>query len=211
MSAPLSARMALRFGTGRVVAAGLASMSAGFWWASTLDASTPYWGPVVGQVLLLGAGLTMTSAPATEAILGALPRSKAGVGSAVNDTTRELGGTLGVAVVGSVVASLYGPGLVDGLAGLPVPPEALVTARSSVQGAVEVAARAPEIARPVIPDAARTAFLDGLAAGVTVAAVLTALASLAAARFLPSQAAPHGGPDVLSEPGRPPRRAGVAR
>lgn len=107
----------------------------------------------------------MTSAPATKAILGALPRSKAGVGSAVNDTTRELGGTLGVAVVGSVFASVYGPGLVDGLAGLPVPPEALVTARGSVQGAVEVAARAPEIAPPVILDAARTAFLDGLAAG----------------------------------------------
>ena len=112
VAAPIAARLALRFGTKRVVTAGLASMSIGFFWASTLGADTPYWTVVVPQMVLIAAGLTLTTAPATEAILGSLPKEKAGVGSAVNDTTRELGGTLGVAVVGSVFSSLYGPELV---------------------------------------------------------------------------------------------------
>ena len=96
--APLGARVALRFGTKVAVAGGLAAMSVGLWWAATLDASSAYWGPVAASMILIGGGLTLTTAPATAAILGALPPEKAGVGSAVNDTTRELGGTLGVAI-----------------------------------------------------------------------------------------------------------------
>lgn len=196
VAAPLSARLALRLGTKAVVAAGLLSMSIGFAWASTLTADTPYWGPVVGQMLLLGAGLTMTTAPATEAILGSLPKEKAGVGSAVNDTTRELGGTLGVAVVGSVFSSVYGPELVQKLAGLPIPAPALEIARSSVQGAVAVAERAPEAGRPLILDAARASFLDGMTAGIRVAAVMTLVGAVAALIWLPARAVSPDHPDV---------------
>ena len=102
--APLGARVALRFGTKVAVVGGLAAMSVGLWWAATLDASTAYWGPVAASMILIGGGLTLTTAPATAAILGALPPEKAGVGSAVNDTTRELGGTLGVAIVGLLLS-----------------------------------------------------------------------------------------------------------
>ena len=81
-------------GTKRIVVVGLSLMAIGFLWVSTDTASTPYWA-IAGQMMVLGAGLGFTSAPATESIMGSLPKDKAGVGSAVNDTTRELGGTLG--------------------------------------------------------------------------------------------------------------------
>ncbi|MHB1137907.1 MAG: DHA2 family efflux MFS transporter permease subunit [Microthrixaceae bacterium] len=187
IAAPIAARLALRFGTKRVVTAALVSMTVGFLWASTFDADTPYWGPVVGSMVLMALGLTMTTAPATDAILGSLPKEKAGVGSAVNDTTRELGGTLGVAVVGSVFSSIYGPKLIDALSGLPIPPDALDAAAGSVQAAAMVAEQAPPEGRTVILDAARTAFLDGMSSGVRVAAVATALGAVAALLFLPAR------------------------
>ena len=94
--------------------------AAGLAWASTADAATPY-SQIAMQMVLLGGGLGLTTAPATEAIMGSLSADKAGVGSAVNDTTRELGGTLGVAIVGSVFASVYSgtSRLGAALAGLP--------------------------------------------------------------------------------------------
>ncbi len=186
--APFAARLALRFGTKVVVAGGLLSMSAGFWVASTFTATTAYWGPVIVGIVLIAAGLTATTAPATESILGSLPKEKAGVGSAMNDTTRELGGTLGVAVVGSVFSSVYGPRLVELLRGLPIPPDALDAARGSVQAAAVVAERAPEGARPVILDAAVSSFVDGLQTGSRVVAIATLLGAVVAAVFLPSRA-----------------------
>ena len=85
--------------------------------ASAVDGvATSYW-VVVGPMLFLGGGLGLVQAPATEAIMGSLPPEKAGVGSAVNDTTRELGGTLGVAIVGSVFSSIYAGRIGDALAG----------------------------------------------------------------------------------------------
>src|SRR5204863_166667 len=67
----------------------------------------PTYGIIAAQMVVYGLGLGLTSAPATESIMGAIPRAKAGVGSAVNDSTRLIGGTLGVAVIGSVYASVY--------------------------------------------------------------------------------------------------------
>ena len=189
VTAPIAARLALRFGSTKVVATGLASMAFGFAWASTLDVDTPYWGPIVLQMMFTAAGMTMTTAPSTEAILGSLPRHKAGVGSAVNDTTRELGGTLGVAVVGSVFSSLYGPKLLELLAGLPIPAAALDAAEGSVQAAVAVADMAPPAGRDIILDATRTAFLDGFAGGVRIAAAAAAIGSIAAMIFLPARGA----------------------
>src|SRR5260370_38854364 len=98
--------MVERSGSLAVVAGGLAVFAAGLGWASTVDAATPY-SEIALQMLLLGGGLGLTTAPATEAIMGSLSADKAGVGSAVNDTTRELGGTPARAVVCNVFASLY--------------------------------------------------------------------------------------------------------
>ncbi len=198
-AAPIAARLALRVGTKLVVTAGLTLMTAGFVWLSFLEADTPYWGPVVIQAAMIGAGLTLTLAPATEAILGSLPREKAGVGSAVNDTTRELGGTIGVAVIGSVFASLYGPEIVRRLGGLPIPARAVAAAEESVVAAAEVARQAPPGGRAVVLQAAIDAFMRGFSAGVLVAAGVTAVAAVAALAFLPARAVSPDHPDVPAD------------
>ncbi|MFM7064281.1 MAG: DHA2 family efflux MFS transporter permease subunit [Actinomycetes bacterium] len=198
--APVAARLAIRFGTKIVVTGGLLSMSAGFWIASTYTASTAYWGPVVLGMVFIAAGLTATTAPTTDAILGSLPKEKAGVGSAMNDTTRELGGTLGVAVVGSVFSSIYGPKLVELLGSLPIPAPALAAARESVQAAAVVAERAPAAARDTIIDATVTAFIDGLRAGTRVVAVATLLGALVAALFLPARVEVPDDPPLTTAP-----------
>ena len=133
----LGTRLAVRFGTKLLVAVGLLATAGFFVWVSTVTVSTGY-GTIAAQMVLYGTGMGFTSAPATEAIMGAVPAAKAGVGSAVNDATRLLGGTLGVAVIGSVFASLYASRLT---AALPAHlPTALVdTAHSSAGAALAVA------------------------------------------------------------------------
>ena len=189
-AAPLAPRLVNRVGTSRVVAGGLASMSIGFVIAATMTETSSYWGHVVPSMVLIAAGLGMTTAPATEAIMGSLPKEKAGVGSAVNDTTRELGGTLGVAVVGSVFSSVYGPRLAENLDGVPVPGFALEAAQESMAAASIVADQAPPAAQPVIVDAASSAFIDGLAFGSLVAGGTAAVGAIAALLFLPARARP---------------------
>src|SRR5690606_40050210 len=76
---------------------------------------------VLLALMVLAAGLAMVMPPTTEAIMGALPREKAGVGSAVNDTARQIGGALGVAVLGSVMSSTYRPRVREAIAGYPLP------------------------------------------------------------------------------------------
>src|SRR3954453_23498375 len=85
-----------------------------FLWISTSAVDTSYVRVIVPQMVLIGLGIGLVSTPATESILLVLPPARAGVGSAVNDATRELGGRLGVAVVGSVFASVFGSHLASG-------------------------------------------------------------------------------------------------
>ena len=113
ISSILGTKLAVRFGTKLVVAAGLFSMAAFYLWVADVVEPRTGYGTIAAQMVVLGTGMGLTSAPATEAIMGVVPKAKAGVGSAVNDATRLLGGTLGVAVIGSVYASLYASRLTE--------------------------------------------------------------------------------------------------
>ncbi len=183
----LGPRLVERIGTTAVVAGGLAVFAAGLAWASTVDAATPY-GQIAMQMLLLGGGLGLTFAPATEAIMGSLSADKAGVGSAVNDTTREFGGTLGVAIVGSVFASVYSSrvGSASALAGLPV------DVRSAMQRSMAVAHRvieqSPAGRVAGIRDAVNHAFLDGLQVGSLICAGIALTAAIVVVVLLPARA-----------------------
>jgi EmrB/QacA subfamily drug resistance transporter len=180
----IGTRLAVRAGTKLVVAAGLALMSVFYFWVTTAAASTSY-ATIAAQMVVLGTGMGLTSAPATEAIMGVVPRAKAGVGSAVNDATRLLGATLGVAVIGSVYASLYA----NRLAGS-VPAAIARSAHGSVGATLSAAGTLAHTGHPrlamAIHDAASSAFFHGfhaanfVAAGVTAAGVLMALALLPA-------------------------------
>jgi hypothetical protein len=177
------------------VAAGLALMSSGFVVAAVTGATTPYV-VVAMAAVIMGAGLGLTSSPATESIKGSLPPEKAGVGSAVNDTTREVGGTLGVAVLGSLLASLYGTRVAHGLAALPLPAQAKTTAGESVGAAFAVAQRVTVEAGPqagaVVRRVASAAFMDGFHLGSWVAAGVAMAGALAALAFLPARAVSSG-------------------
>jgi hypothetical protein len=136
-------KLAVRIGNKVVVATGLASITVAFLWISTASVATSYV-ELAAQMIVLGLGMGLTTAPATEAIMGVVPKEKAGIGSAMNDATRELGGTLGVAVIGSVFASLYASRL-SLPAGLPA--EATQAAPESVGGAFIAAQRVADAGR----------------------------------------------------------------
>ena len=195
---PVAIAAMKRAGTKLVVTAGLALMSAGLVVASGTAVDSSYWGRVITSMVLMAAGLALTASPATEAIMGALPRDTAGAGSAVNDTTREIGGTLGVAIVGSVMSSAYGGRVASALARLGAPAATRSAARQSIVAGLDVAGHFPPGLRAAAAAAARQSFMHGLWAGSLVAAAATAVGALATLAFLPARA------------GRPARDAGAA-
>nr|WP_233224946.1 MFS transporter [Nocardia sp. MDA0666] len=105
--APLATLAAQRIGTTATVVCGLLLLAAGMFFAGRVTVETPYLGTVLVSMVLMGVGFGVVQGPATESIMGAVPIEEAGAGSAVNDTTREVGGTLGVAVLGSIMTSVY--------------------------------------------------------------------------------------------------------
>jgi EmrB/QacA subfamily drug resistance transporter len=196
---PLAITLMKRLGTKVVVTAGLVLMSAGLVVAAGSAVDSAYWGRIITAMVLMAAGLALTTSPATEAIMGALPRGKAGAGSAVNDTTREVGGTLGVAVVGSVMSSVYGSHVLHALTRTGVPAALTSAAQQSVVAGLGVAAHLPPAVRQAAAAATRQAFIDGLRSGSLVAAGATAVAALATLVFLPARVRPAGPAGQLGE------------
>src|SRR5262245_37842201 len=150
--------LAVRFSTKLVVTAGLLSLASGLAVASTAGTDTGYV-TIAGQMVLIGSGIGLTSAPATESIMGAVPKAKAGVGSAVNDATRILGSTVGVAVIGSIYASLYADRLTSALPGA-LPASAADTAHRSVGGALGVTEQLQVTGHPVLRSEEHTSELQ---------------------------------------------------
>jgi EmrB/QacA subfamily drug resistance transporter len=188
-AAVLGTRLAVRIGNKAVVATGLLSFGIALFWISSTNATTPYLA-LAGTMVLAGGGLGMITAPATESIMGAVPKEKAGVGSAVNDATRLFGATLGVAVIGSIAASLYSTRL---SATLPsgLPGAAAAAARGSVGGAL-VAAQT--LATSGLASAGHAlalsgvgAFLHSFTGALRVAGTVALAGSVFAAAFLPAR------------------------
>jgi hypothetical protein len=152
-------------------------------------------------MVLLGSGLGLTTAPATEAIMGSLSPDKAGVGSAVNDTTRELGGTLGVAIVGSVFASVYSGGIASASALTALPAGLRSAIEGSMAAAYKVIGQLPPPADRVasVRAAIDHAFLDGLRVGSLVCAGIALGAAIVVAVLLPARERP-GKPTSAPEP-----------
>jgi EmrB/QacA subfamily drug resistance transporter len=191
--APLSPRWVARWGNKFVVATGLTLSALSMACITLLTQSTPVW-IVIAVTVIQGVAMANIMAPATDSIMGALPRSKAGVGSAVNDTTRQTGGAFGVAVLGSLLASRYA-GKIAAILGSASP---LLRHVGNNVAAAHVYARThlthdPALQHRVI-DASNRAFMSGYhfaAIGGTVVLLLTAAAVL---RFLPSR--PTDEPDL---------------
>ena len=150
--APFTAPLAARFGSRRIMAVGFAVLALTFWPLALVDTDTSYW-YLLGPLLLAGAGLSLAMTPATNDIMAATPYDKAGVGSAVNDTARELGAALGIATLGALFTSIY-RGTVDVNS---LPPEVAEPAAESMGAAIEA-----------VHDLALTSPLDEAAAAATL-------------------------------------------
>jgi EmrB/QacA subfamily drug resistance transporter len=184
--APMSARFVERLGTKPIVLIGLSLVITGLLLLSTIASDSPY--PVViAYFMVMAAGMGMTMAPATEAVMGSLPRAKAGIGSAINDTTRQVGGALGVAVIGTIVTSVYGARIVDLASVFGLTPAQSAQAESSLGAAQGLAASLGDQAG-AFAAAAGDGFVDALSIGLRVGAVAVGAAFVVAWRFLPSHA-----------------------
>lgn len=192
VGAPLATLIAQRIGTTAVIVFGLIVMSIGMFIAGQVEVETPYLGPVVVSMILMGLGLAIVQGPATESIMSSVTLDEAGAGSAVNDTTREVGGTLGVAVLGSIVASIYTTKVsprIDAIPDAIMEPYQKAFARETVVSVIEIV-KAPT--NPIFATqkaelvyAMKAASLEGfqLASFVTVGAAMAC--AIAVALFLP--------------------------
>jgi hypothetical protein len=166
----------------------MAIVAVGLVLTSGLDPADGY-GPVAFAMVVLAMGMALVMAPATEAIMGSLPPAKAGVGSAVNDTTRELGGALGVAVLGSLLSSAYATNVAAGLEGTPAPDEVKVAAGESLGVAISVANQIGGEAGQRLTAVAQAGFLDAMGTALLVAAAVAGVGSILTYVFLPSRSA----------------------
>lgn len=198
VTAPFAARLALKFGTKRIVALGLVNMAIGLSIMSRQDAHAPYFGWVIVSMVIMANGLSFVTSPSTEAIMGSISREKAGVGSAMNDTSREVGGTLGVAVSGSIFVSLYGPSIARSFSNIPhlvenLPAGLFNKAQESVYAAYAIAdsPKVPDAVRPALHAAVNNSFLTGFHRSSLVMACMALAGAVMAWKFLPARAKEH--------------------
>jgi DHA2 family multidrug resistance protein-like MFS transporter len=184
LGGPLSAKLAERLGTRNVVAGGLTIVAAALLLMSGADAATGY-GLIGGSLVLLGLGMGTTMAPATESIMSSLPLAHAGVGSAMNDTVRMVGGTLGVAVLGSLLSSSYGADMDGAVHALPA--RAGAAAEGSIGGASAVAERVGGDAGAALSRLAETAYSSAMGTTLRVAAGVALAGGLVALLVLPGR------------------------
>ena len=183
---PLSPVLAKRLGTRVVIPAGIALMGGGLLDLSTASVHTAY-PPLAVAVAIMGAGMGLVMAPASTTIMTTVPAHQAGAGSAINDTIREVGGALGVAIVGSLSAAVYRSRLGSVLAAAHAPGHVVHVATSSVAAADAVGQQAGGQQGAELVAAAHAAFTHSMSMGMRVAA---AVAIAAADRRVLRPAAP---------------------
>jgi Na+/melibiose symporter-like transporter len=184
--APQAPKFVARFGTRTTVAGGLAVVAAGIGILAMLPGDPSYAQVAIGLSITAG-GMALAMSPTTDLLMSSVPRTKAGMGAAMNDTTRELGGSLGVAVLGSVLASQYAANVSSATGTLPA--AAAATAKASLAGALHVAAALPVNQTTQLATAARSAWMSGLSTSMIVGALIIAAAAVIARVGLPGNPA----------------------
>jgi EmrB/QacA subfamily drug resistance transporter len=186
-----SSAMVQRFGARAVTAVGLGLMTIAFAYYTTAGVDSPLW--LLEFVMFLqGAGIGNVMPPSTAAIMASVPRAKAGEGSAIGNTSRQLGGALGVAILGSILSSAYRSSITPHLRKLPGfahDPSALHEVSSSITATLSYAAHAgPHGA--VLTATATSAFIDAMHSAAAGSVLVGAIATIVALRWLPSRLAP---------------------
>jgi EmrB/QacA subfamily drug resistance transporter len=173
-----------RLGTTRVVVAGLVGLAGLLASSLVWSADMPYW-PLGLWFFATAVTMGWILGPATASVMGSIPESKAGVGSAMNDVTRQVGGALGTAVIGSLISSLYASRVADSVASLP--DAAQTAAKDSIGKANAVATQLPSGAGDSLTHSAADAFTSAMGIGFGVAAACALVAAVAAMKWLPAR------------------------
>ena len=194
---PVSTVLAGRLGSRVVIPAGMALMGAGLLDLSTAGVHTSY-PPLAIAVAIMGAGMGLVMAPASTTIMTTVPAHQAGAGSAVNDTIREVGGALGIAIVGSLAENVYRTKLGTALATAHLPQPVSHLATSSVAAADAVGRHVGGTSGAQLTAAAHTAFTTAMATGMRVSAVVALAAAIGVALALPARRRPE--PVALPQP-----------
>jgi len=184
--APLSVVIAHRFGTKVVVVSGMALIALGLGLLSRTTVAGTY-RDCIAAFLVLGVGVALALAPSTESVMGSLPKEEAGVGSATNDTAMQLGGALGVGVLGTALILRY-QHLVSPVvahAGVPASVQGLI--KSSLGAALAVSQHAPAPLGSELALLARRSFVSGMDLAMMIAAAVVAVAAVLVLVLLPNQ------------------------
>jgi EmrB/QacA subfamily drug resistance transporter len=187
--APFSAVAARRFGTKFVVASGMALIALGLGLLSTTTLAGTY-ADCIGPFVILGIGVALALAPSTESVMGSLPIDEAGVGSATNDTAMQVGGALGVGVLGTALTLRYQHLLAPVVARAGVPASVGKLIQSSLGAALAVAHHAPKKQGAALASVARSAFVSGMDLALIIATVVVGLAAVLVLVFLPNHGSP---------------------
>ncbi len=182
-----SHRLVGKLGTHRAVAMGLLIVAGAFATIALWQPDTGYW-VVGGTFFVLAFGMGNVMAPSTDSVMGAVPEANAGVASAMNDVTRQVAGAFGVAVIGSVINTVYGGRMTEAVAGLPA--AAAKAASDSVGAASQIASRLPAEVGSGLADAAKTAFTEALGIAVLVGAGVAIIGSVLVAKYMPARHLP---------------------
>ena len=188
--APLSSVVVRFTGTKLTVAAGLLMIAAGFWQISHATVTWTYGSSLPGMIMIgIGAALVIPSA--TASVMGSLPRGDTGVGSATNGVSIQVGGALGVAVIGSLLSTRYQARMTTALAPHHLPQAIENVILGSIGGAQSVAARVGGVTGDLLSHLARSAFISGMDLGLITGAAVAATAGLLALAALPSRLPSH--------------------
>lgn len=190
VATPVGALASLKVGARYVVVAGLLIVGGALAWGGVIAPHAVYFGPVIEVMILLALGFSLVNAPSTASLMSTLRPDQVGAGSAVNETTRELAGTMGVAVVGSVFSSLFAPGVRAALAryvGRGLTGAQLQVASSSTHAAQVTVSHFPVALRPALDARVTNAFMQGLHRGCFVAGGAAVVAAVFVLWYLPSR------------------------
>jgi len=188
LTAPFSAVLARKIGTKSVVVPGLVLIAAGLGFLSQTTIGDGYrW--CLSFFLLIGCGVGLALAPSTDSVMGSVPKDEAGVGSATSDTSMQVGGALGVAVLGTALNLRYQHLMTALISHHTVPPAIRDVILGSLGGALQVAARIPGPTGTVLAAAARQSFVSGMDLGLLIGAIVVAAAAALVLLALPQR--PH--------------------
>ncbi len=190
VSALLSPALTRVIGTKLTVAAALAAIAGALWQISAASSATASYGDILPGLLVIGLGAGLLLPTATNSVVGSVPQGDSGIGSASNAVALQVGGALGVAVVGSVLSTRYQNHMTAALTGRHLPIAVTHTILGSLGGALAVAGNAGGASGALLTRTARAAFMGGMQTSLVVASMVSLVAVLVVLAFLPSFAAP---------------------